>query len=74
MRGTDPSKFKGEERHRPVHGSPTRDDRAVQPGDPRTEGALLALARLLAEIAVGAEARSGVAASADVPTTDVGGS
>jgi len=74
MRGTYPSEFEGEEWHRPVHGPPTHNDRAGRPGDPRTEGALFALARLLAEIAVGAEERSGEAASAGVSTTDAGGS
>ena len=73
MRGTDPSGFEGEERHRPVHGPPTHDDQAGRPGDLRTEGALLALAHLLAEIAGGAEARSGEAASAGVSTIDTGG-
>ena len=45
------------------------DERTAGGGDPRAEGALFALARLLAEIAVGAEVRAMATDSDDASST-----
>ncbi len=72
MRGTNPSGIEDEKRHQPVHCSSMRDEREGESGVPRTDVGLLALARLLAEIAVGAEARTREAAVAEESTKSVG--
>jgi len=73
MWGTNKSGFGSEKRHRHLHSSPLHDEQVKGSPVLRTDGALLALARLLAEIAVGTESRPGQAVSAEPSTTSDGG-